>query len=460
MFELSATNTDNILNNDLTSFISSCDERTQKIIHSRFGIDGYQPLTLEETGQEFKLTRERIRQLEAKAINILKLSLSLTSTVIRQNVKQNLTHEFKELYPTLSKRFTHEKELFLFMEHVTDAQKNEFKSVVYPDFNTDVLEDWFAYNKAPMSIDVAVELLSELYGCNSRKAENALHQAHNANKIIFENNTVTPIRLNKITAAAQAALSFPDGVNFRDIHSLANEQQFCLTKFPLDRQEHGIQGAVDNGLLYLSTRGQYRHTNYFPYSSSEIKMISLKVKDVLSAYVKNDESLHLKIGVYEKSIYLQTFDYFDVRHVIREYGEQQGIYFAGKSGADTVSLSSGVTPKGQQQVILDWFRDEQTPKTKEVVAKIIRSSSINHASFYISELVSEGKLVKIDLTHYTTPEFAFSGAPIESIMEISAKYIKASALPIEIGAIANQCNALLHIEKTKGLVFISASSPC
>ncbi|EMF9070345.1 hypothetical protein V4U64_004032, partial [Vibrio vulnificus] len=448
-FVLPSIVVDKILSNDLTSFIGSCDDRTKEVVLSRFGIDGTPAVTLEEVGTRFRLTRERIRQLEAKAISLLKLSLSLTSTVIRQNVKQNLTHEFQELYPILANRFEREKDLFLFMEHITDANKNELRSVVYPNFKIDVLEEWFSHNQAPMRLETAIELLIEQYGCNSRQALNAIHQASHEERIKFESNQITPIGLAKVPAAAQAALSFPSGINFREIHKLANEQGFCNTLFPLDRQEHGVQGCVDQGLLYLSGHGSYRHTNYFPLSDEQIESIAKEVKEILAIQTQSTESLHLKMGVYEQSTRLQEFDYFDVRHVVREYGQQYGVFFAGKSGADTVSLRNDVTPKGQQQVILDWFVNDKTPKTREEVAKIIRSGSINHASFYINELVSQGKIVRIDLTHYTTPEYAFDGAPIKDVMEISAKYITNSERPIEIGMIANQCNAMLHMEKPK-----------
>ena len=38
----------------------------------RFGLEDGKPKTLEEVGKEFKVTRERIRQIEAKAIRKLK----------------------------------------------------------------------------------------------------------------------------------------------------------------------------------------------------------------------------------------------------------------------------------------------------------------------------------------------------------------------------------------------------
>jgi len=42
------------------------------VLRLRFGLDGQRPLTLEEVGREFAVTRERIRQIEAKAIRKLK----------------------------------------------------------------------------------------------------------------------------------------------------------------------------------------------------------------------------------------------------------------------------------------------------------------------------------------------------------------------------------------------------
>lgn len=61
-----------ILKEQLSEIISTLTEREQKIIRLRFGIGGGRSHTLEEVGAEFDVTRERIRQIEAKALSKLR----------------------------------------------------------------------------------------------------------------------------------------------------------------------------------------------------------------------------------------------------------------------------------------------------------------------------------------------------------------------------------------------------
>ena len=51
------------------------DKRENKIIDARFGLDGKKPMTLEEIGRDFGLTRERIRQLQDKALEKMRNAL-------------------------------------------------------------------------------------------------------------------------------------------------------------------------------------------------------------------------------------------------------------------------------------------------------------------------------------------------------------------------------------------------
>ena len=57
-----------LLKEQVREVLSSLSDREQKIIRMRFGLDNGKNHTLEEVGQEFAVTRERIRQIEAKAL--------------------------------------------------------------------------------------------------------------------------------------------------------------------------------------------------------------------------------------------------------------------------------------------------------------------------------------------------------------------------------------------------------
>ncbi len=52
--------------------IETLTPREQKVIRLRYGLDDSHPRTLEEVGKEFNVTRERIRQIEAKALKKLR----------------------------------------------------------------------------------------------------------------------------------------------------------------------------------------------------------------------------------------------------------------------------------------------------------------------------------------------------------------------------------------------------
>lgn len=61
-----------LLKDNLEEVLSALSEREAKVLRMRFGLNGKRPMTLEEVGKEFGVTRERIRQIEAKALRKLK----------------------------------------------------------------------------------------------------------------------------------------------------------------------------------------------------------------------------------------------------------------------------------------------------------------------------------------------------------------------------------------------------
>lgn len=61
-----------LLHEQLMEVLETLTEREQKVLKLRFGLEDGRPRTLEEVGKEFKVTRERIRQIEAKALRKLR----------------------------------------------------------------------------------------------------------------------------------------------------------------------------------------------------------------------------------------------------------------------------------------------------------------------------------------------------------------------------------------------------
>lgn len=61
-----------MLRQELTEALSTLNDREREVIKLRFGLEDGTPRTLEEVGKEFNVTRERIRQIEAKALRKLR----------------------------------------------------------------------------------------------------------------------------------------------------------------------------------------------------------------------------------------------------------------------------------------------------------------------------------------------------------------------------------------------------
>ena len=62
----------NSLREKLTGVLNTLKERERAVLDMRFGLRDGNPRTLEEVGRRFNVTRERIRQIEAKALRNLR----------------------------------------------------------------------------------------------------------------------------------------------------------------------------------------------------------------------------------------------------------------------------------------------------------------------------------------------------------------------------------------------------
>ena len=80
-----------MLKEEIGSVLSTLTEREKRILILRFGITDGCPRTLEEVGKVFKVTRERVRQIEAKALK--KLRHPTRSRRLRTFLDMTLAHQ-------------------------------------------------------------------------------------------------------------------------------------------------------------------------------------------------------------------------------------------------------------------------------------------------------------------------------------------------------------------------------
>ena len=64
--------TENLQRQDIQRALDALPERERQVIELRYGLRGSEPLTLDEVGRAFGVTRERIRQIEANTLRRLK----------------------------------------------------------------------------------------------------------------------------------------------------------------------------------------------------------------------------------------------------------------------------------------------------------------------------------------------------------------------------------------------------
>jgi uncharacterized protein with ParB-like and HNH nuclease domain len=429
---------------DLASFQKYGDPREVEILQKRFGLGSVTSLTLEEIGTTLDITRERVRQIEKKALKDLRQRMRVSIEIIWENLNQNANNEMSKLYPLLASIFSEIKYFLNFLDLLCGFEKNDLSKVIFPEINVkEMVEEWCLWNKLPISFNETISIIQESVGCTAQVASNAIYYSVSQDNLrIVKNESeleIYPIGISKTPTVVQASLHIDENQNFREIHIKANELKICNSIFPSERQDHAINDAVEKNFLFQSDRGGYSHIKYFPINEDLYDKIFEETRNIL---VKDGytTSANLRMQVFENSDLLRKFDYFTIRHLIRNFGEDYGIYFNGKSGADTISLQEGVKPQGQLQTILSIMQSSGKPVTRNTLAKQIRSGSENHASFYLNELMDLGKVVRISAYEYALTEHAFKDIDVLLFLTEIVNILNYYNKPVEIGILAEKLN--------------------
>jgi DNA phosphorothioation-dependent restriction protein DptH len=446
-FDLPLNDLENYLINDLESYFLQENTRDNDILSRRLGVNCTSE-TLEEIGKSYDITRERIRQIESIAKKNFIAKLSISPKVIWAITKANLSELRAPLFPSLREYFNTDKNFYSFLEVCCALNENEIRKVTSPNLNKAVFEEFWIWNKSPANIEDLSWYLYENMNIELAIAENQISIWIQDGILERNKEEVKPRALSKVPGITNALLDFPNGDVWESIQKHANEKHLSSSKFFVDRLEPNLMRATDKEYVYQIDRGTYRHISFLNLSEDDKQQILSKVYSKLTEHKHSGRnSVNLHADIYKPIGF--SDEYFIVRHIVRAFGEPFGIYFNGKSGADTVSLDSEFSLASQKTVLVDLFKTSLKMLSKKDVASKIRSQSIGHASFYLDKLLTDGVIVRIDESHYAHVDNAFNGVDIEGTLGLAFEYLENENRIIEGEKIQSHLNKRLNKEYNK-----------
>jgi len=201
----------------------------------------------------------------------------------------------------------------------------------------------------------------------------------------------------------------------------------------------------DSELIYLCSQGTYRHTNFLDIAQYDIDAI---MKDLL-LFLNKPHSSKIHLLDYYNQNQKQKIEYFTLRYLVKIHGENYSIYFNGKSGVDRISTNKLPGQTSQRDVIIKAFQQTDSGMTKEEVSSLIRSKHLNHAAFYLNQLINDNLVVRIDRTMYNIPEKAFRNIDVVLILERIKEIINSTNLIVECDIFRKYVNSQLNLSYSK-----------
>jgi RNA polymerase primary sigma factor len=92
------------INGDIQTVLSCLDQREEEIIRLRFGLNGEAPLTLEEVGEHFDVTRERVRQIQNTALQKMRRLMTdnerqrSRAEILEEQIEKGRRDVFREFF--------------------------------------------------------------------------------------------------------------------------------------------------------------------------------------------------------------------------------------------------------------------------------------------------------------------------------------------------------------------------
>ena len=443
-FDVDLPNFDKLLLDDIEEFLFDLSDSDRDLIMSRWGFH-CQSLVLEEIAIRLNITRERVRQKEKNIIYELRSSIRVHPYVIKDNILNYSKIDLTTLLPSLSACFFVERDFYSCIEAICDVEEGTIYSVQRPEVSSTLLDEYFSTNLVPVEKELLEAELASNFGYSLPQSTNVIQELEKIGKLRVSDGKIYPINLGKIEAISQIMLNHPNGLPWKDIARITNRSKICGTFI---NEERGIGSYLgDSEYLYLSNRGVYKHRKFLDLSSINVANLMNDVSEFLT--IQNIESMNLVDFYYKAKPSVKCIDYYELREIMRSEGEAYGFFFNGKSNVDGIGLIKNFSSSNQRDLILALLNGENGAMTKAEIAGRLRSKSIRHANFYLSKMIDNGEVIRIDNMMYTTPEKGLRDVDTEGILSHMKNILSNSDKIVEIDTFRKNINSAMNLSYTK-----------
>ena len=443
-FDISLNDIDQLLLDDIEIYLFSLDEQSQDIAQSRWGFH-HKLESLVEIGSRYKITRGRISQIELNINRNISHYIRIHPKVLSQNIRENLTSDLNNLLPHLRSCFETNHLFYTFLEILCLEKKDSILNIQEPIVKPKLLDLYFTENSSPVSHEEVITELTSNFGYNKALAASIIRILENKSRLKITNEDIFPINLGQKEAVAHALLAHPNGLPWKDVTRIVNKAGYCKVRISEERFLNNV--FADSDFVYQCDRGAYKHIKYLDIANIDIPHI---VNEIIEYFKANKQkSIHLNDFYHQAGKYTRSVDYYDVRHIVRDFGSEYGLYFNGKSGVDSIGLTPNFVRVTQSKLIVELMKKSKDGLTRAEIANRLRSKSLAHAAFYLDKMLKAGEVVRVDYMIYTTPEKAFKNVDTDTILGLMEDILIGDDRPIEVDIFRQVLNRELNLSYSK-----------
>lgn len=437
---------DKILIEDIENYLWTLNEVKMDIFMSRVGFNKLFASN-KEIAERNNLSTSRIQSLgHAVNRNFYRCLRIPRNGVLSAYISENIAgNDLKKLLPNLAKCFERSDGFYYFFQCCGYLGIDDINQIIPTNVNNSVnnkpINQLFCHLSSPVTLEVIANHFTNDYN----EVVDYIEKLHKQGDIEITEKGISPKNLSLKEAVAHVLMSHPAGLPWKDISRIVNKKGYSQ----ISLNEEKMNSSVFSGseYVYLCGKGTYRHLDFIDFEQFNISEIMRHLLDYFEQRKLNALHLH---DYYQqnKSIHSQI-EYFTLRYFVSEYGEEYGIFFNGKSGTDSISIEKDAKRITQADVIISALNESKVALTKQEIAERLRSKSTNHATFYLSTLIEEGKVVRVDHLVYTTPEKAFSKIDVDAVMRIIERVMNAKDTIVDADVFREYVNIELNLSYSK-----------